>query len=131
MGSRTDVRFHCSKRASRSAKKSRHGVDGECSTVKTVLAINTEYGVPIPGYGGLRKMRIGIPAARLGKSSGYRCIYRKARIDEIDYLVFLEVYFKGDKADLTAEEFATLEDEAEEILKDPLGVEWEDAAPIA
>lgn len=74
-------------------------------------------------------MRINVPSARLGKSGGYRCIYRKAKIDEMEYLVFLEVYFKGDKDDLTSEEYATLEKEAEAVLSDPLSVEWEDAIP--
>jgi hypothetical protein len=62
----------------------------------------------------------------MGKSGGYRCIYRKALIDEIEYVVFLAVYFKGKVEDLTEDQYKTLEAEAEEVLKDPLGFVWED-----
>jgi hypothetical protein len=74
-------------------------------------------------------MRVQVPAARLGKRGGYRCIYRRARIDEIDYVVFLDVFFKGDVADLTPHEYDRLRTESDEILGDPLGVDWEDASP--
>lgn len=73
-------------------------------------------------------MRVQVPAARLGKRGGYRCIYRKARIDEIEYVVFLDVYFKGDVDDLSAEEYQRLLAEAEAILADPLDVDWEDVS---
>jgi hypothetical protein len=72
-------------------------------------------------------MRVQVPAARLGKSGGYRCIYRKAHIDEIEYVVFLEIYFKGDQADLSPSAYDLLRDEAESVLRDPLEVDWEDA----
>jgi hypothetical protein len=75
-------------------------------------------------------MRVQVPAARLGKRGGYRCIYRMARIDEIDYVVFLAVYFKGDVDDLAAELYDLLRAEAEEVLGDPIEVDWEDAAAI-
>jgi len=130
MASRTDVRFHCTKRARRSARNSKHGVDARCEAVTLVLAGNPEFGVPVAGHPGLRKMRVQVPAARLGKRGGYRCIYRKARIDEIDYVVFLAVYFKGDVDDLAAELYDLLRAEAEEVLGDPIEVDWEDAAAI-
>ena len=81
MASGRDVRFHCSVRALRSAKKSRHDVRSCCDAVKTVLAINPEYGAPVSGHASLRKMRVQLPKARLGKRGGYWCIYRKAHID--------------------------------------------------
>jgi hypothetical protein len=91
-----------------------------------VLAGNPEYGVPIPGHGGLRKMRVALPRLRIGKRGGYRCIYRRARIDEIEYVVFLEIYFKGDVDDLSRAGYAQLASEAARILSDPLSVDWED-----
>lgn len=93
-----------------------------------VLHGNSEYGLPIPGHSGLRKMRIQVPAARLGKRGGYRCIYRKAHIDEIEYVVFLDVYFKGDVEDRSFEQYQRLSAEADAILADPLDVEWEDVS---
>lgn len=77
-------------------------------------------------------MRVQVPEARIGKSGGYRCIYRKARIDEIDYVVFLEIYFKGDVEDLTGDAYTVLlaEAEAEAVLGDPLAADWEDAPVV-
>lgn len=97
--------------------------------MKTVLALNPDRGVSIPGHGSLRKMRVQVPGAKLGKRGGYRCIYRKAHIDEIIYIVILEVYYKGDSEDLSNDAYDTLEVEAAEVLSDPLDVDWEDVAP--
>lgn len=102
-------------------------MDQRCQTLKYVLALNPEYGVPITGYPGLRKMRVQVPGARLGKRGGYRCIYQRARIDEIEYVVFLDVYYKGDTSDLTSGQYRALRAEAEAVLADPLDIEWEDA----
>lgn len=126
MASKRDIRFHWTRRVRRHLKSAKHDVRGQCDTVKQLLSINPEYGQPVKGHGHLRKMRIHVPTARMGKSGGYRCIYRKALIDEIEYVVFLAVYFKGKVEDLTEDQYKTLEAEAEEVLKDPLGFVWED-----
>lgn len=123
-----DVRFHCTARAKRSCRKSKHSISDACRTVMRVLETNPEYGVPIPGHGSLRKMRVAAPKLKVGKSGGYRLIYRKSRVDEIEYVVFLEVYFKGDVSDLSDQAYRQLAAEAEAILSDPLGVSWEDLA---
>ncbi len=91
-----------------------------------VLSINPEYGVAIARHGGLRKMRVALPRLRIGKRGGYRCIYRRARIDEIEYVVFLEIFYKGDVDDLSRAVYAQLASEAERILSDPLSVDWVD-----
>lgn len=91
-----------------------------------VLAFNPEHGVAIPGYGQLRKMRVHVKALRTGKSNGYRCIYRKLRIDEVDHVVFLDIYFKGDVTDLTSQQYALLTIEADQILSDSLSFDWSD-----
>lgn len=91
-----------------------------------VLAINPTYGDPIPDHPHLRKMRIQLRRLRIGKSGGYRCIYRKARIDEVEHIVFLEVYFKGDIEDLSRHQYTRLDEEGAAILADPLSVDWED-----
>jgi len=74
-------------------------------------------------------MRVQVPAAKLGKRGGYRCIYRKAHIDEIIYIVILEVFYKGVLEDLSDDAYDTLETEAADALNDPLDVDWEDASP--
>ncbi|MEQ8768663.1 MAG: hypothetical protein RL885_32450 [Planctomycetota bacterium] len=122
-----DRRFHCTKRALKSARKAKHDVERRCAALKAVLTINPERGLPVKGFAVLRKMRVQVPEAKLGKRGGYRCIYRKAEIDEIDYVVFLEIYFKGDREDLTPQEYKLLEAETDGVLDDPLLVDWEDA----
>jgi len=87
-----DLKFHCSKRVLRSCKKSKkHNIQSQCQNVLKVLSINPERGIPVARYGKLRKMRVPIPKLALGKSGGYRLIYRTTLIDEIQYVVFLEV----------------------------------------
>ena len=74
-------------------------------------------------------MRVQVPAAKLGKRGGYRCIYRKAQIDEIIYIVILEVFYKGDLEDLSGDAYDALAAEAADALSDPLDVDWEDVPP--
>ena len=121
-----DVRFHCSHRVRRSGKKSRHDVFGACADVCKVLKLHPDYGLPIPGSPQLRKMRTRVPGLAVGKSSGYRLIYRKQEQDETLYVVFLETYFKGDRKDLSRQEYKTLAHESEVILQTPLSFDWTD-----
>jgi mRNA-degrading endonuclease RelE of RelBE toxin-antitoxin system len=121
-----DVRFHCSHRVRRSAKKSRHHVSGACDDVCQVLRLNPDYGVSIPGHSHLRKMRLMVPGLACGKSGGYRLIYRKQMQDELLLVVFLETYFKGDREDLSAQEYRLLQNESDHILKNPLDFDWSD-----
>ncbi len=121
-----DVRFHCAHRIRRSGKKSRHNVFGACADICKVLRLHPDYGESIPGSSQLRKMRLMVPGLAAGKSGGYRLIYRKQEQDQTLYIVFLETYFKGDRSDLTRDEYKVLLMEAELILKSPLSVEWTD-----
>jgi len=66
----------------------------------TVLAENPEAGDPIPGTGGVRKMRFG--ARDQGKSSGIRVIYYF--FDTSLPLYALLAYGKGEQVNLTAEQ---------------------------
>jgi len=120
------VRFHCSKRAARSARKAAHDLRECCDTIRTVLALNPLYGVRVARHPHLRKMRVHIPRARIGKRGGYRCIYRTAHIDEIEYVVFLEVYAKNAISDLSDDGYRVLAAEADAILRDPLAFDWDD-----
>jgi hypothetical protein len=121
-----DVRFHCSHRVRRSGRKSRHNIFGACPDVCKVLKMHPDYGVPIPGFPQLRKMRLRAPGLAAGKSGGYRLIYRKQQQDETLYVVFLETFFKGDKEDLTRPEYRNLALESEAILHSPLNFDWTD-----
>ena len=62
-----DFQFHCSKRAAKSVKKSKHRLGECCADVMKVLTANPEYGALIRDTGGLRKMRVHVPALHTGK----------------------------------------------------------------
>ena len=51
---------------------------------------------PIPRFLDLKKMRFRAPGLNVGKSGGYRLIYRAKEMDEAVYVVFMETCFKGD-----------------------------------
>ena len=125
-----DVKFHLTSRFQASLKRSKHSVDRCLGDLKTVLTVNPEFGVPIPKYSKLRKMRVRVPHLNLGKSGGYRLIYRRSIIDEIQYLVFLDIYFKGDKEDLSASEYQRILAESENIVTNILDFDWVDAPRI-
>lgn len=120
-----DVRFHCSKRVRHSGKKAKHEVFGACKTVCDVLRLNPRYGDSIPRFHDLHKMRVRVPGYNVGKSGGYRLIYRAKEMDEAIYVVFLETYAKSEFADLSHDDYKTLIGEAESILADPLRYDWE------
>ena len=120
-----DVRFHCSKRVRHSGKKSKHRVLESCPTVLQVLRLNPLYGVSIPRFHDLRKMPLRAPGLNVGKSGGYRLIYRAKEMDEAIYVVFLGIYFKGDSEDLSSDEYKSLVSEAEAILSAPMVHDWD------
>jgi len=120
-----DVRFHCSKRVRHSGKKAKHEVFGACKTVCEVIRLNPYYGTAIPHFHDLRKMRMRVPGYNVGKSGGYRLIYRAKEMDEAIYVVFLETYSKNECEDLTHAEYKILVKEAATILAQPLLHDWE------
>lgn len=119
-----DVRFHCSKRIRHSGKKAKHRVFDACPTVCQALRLNPFYGVSIPGFHDLRKMRLRVPGYNVGKRDGYRLIYRAREMDQAIHVVFLETYAKSDCADLTHHDYKLLAHEAEAILAQPLLHDW-------
>jgi mRNA-degrading endonuclease RelE of RelBE toxin-antitoxin system len=121
-----NAKFHCSHSARRSVKKAKHNLRVCCESLKLVLSLNPLYGVEIPRRGGLRKMRLAVPGLNCGKSGGYRLIYRAVMIDEVWHIVFLRAFFKGEKEDLSHDEYFALEQESEIILFSTLDYEWED-----
>lgn len=121
-----DFQFHCSKRAAKCVKKSKHRLGECCADVMKVLTANPEYGALIRGTDGLRKMRVHVPALHIGKSGGYRLIYKLLIIDEVWKIVFLTAYFKGDCEDLSQAEYDGIANDAEEIFNDCQGkFKWE------
>lgn len=120
------VQFHFSKRIRSSIKKSKHHVHKSFDAVKKVLRLNPDYGTPIPKFSHLRKMRIHLPHMNMGKSGGYRLIYRKVVLEEVIRILFLETYFKGDQEDLPHDAYQTLLNDSETVLNDSLSYDWEE-----
>lgn len=121
-----EVKFHISDRCKKSLKKSKHRAGDGIETVKTVIRLNPDYGTPIPGRDGLRKMRLRAPGLNSGKSGGYRLIYRKVLMEEVVFILLLDTYFKGDKEDLSNDEYIILMNEAEDLLDHLLEIAWDD-----
>lgn len=118
--------FHCCTKVQRSGKKSKHRVLETCEDVRKVLRMFPTYGVVIPRHNTLRKMRIAVPGLNVGKSGGYRLIYRVEEMDAVLHIVFLETYFKGDMEDLTDASYKQLESVASDIFSNPMIHEWSD-----
>ena len=85
--------------------------DEEVSALTTMLAREPDCGVVIPGTGGLRKVRIGVQGR--GKRGGARVIYYFH--NETLPIFLLAVFAKNEKADLTADERASMAKVAEAI----------------
>jgi mRNA-degrading endonuclease RelE of RelBE toxin-antitoxin system len=121
-----DIRFHCSRSARKSLKKSKHNLANCCETLQAVLALDPDRGVLVPGWNGLRKMRLQVPGLNCGKSGGYRLIYRSMILDEAWHIVFLRAFFKGDMEDLPYGDYAKIQAESDDIFANPLGFQWDD-----
>lgn len=117
-----DIRFHLSHRFYRSVKCSKHNLSVAIDTIQKVLILQPDRGVPIPGHSKLRKVRVGVPG--IGKSGGYRLIYRQALIEETIYISLLEIFFKSESADLSKKEYDTLLSESNNILENHLRFDW-------
>ena len=76
--------------------------DSEYSELQAALIRQPDVGEVIPGTGGLRKMRWGIPGRARGKRGGLRVIYYWYVSETVVYL--LMVYPKSERADLSVEQ---------------------------
>jgi len=123
-----DIRFYCTRGFKHTAGKSDHDVNRYCDDIKRVLSLNPRYGVQIPGYPVLRKMRAAVPHCNMGKSGGYRIIYRAEFINQAIHIVMLAIYFKSRKEDLTKAEYDKIQTEPTDIVSDTLSYEWTDFA---
>ena len=81
-----------------------------------------EKGVPMPGCGGLRKVRTSDPSRGKGKRSGARVIY--LYVPEVSQFFMLDIYGKDEKTDLSPPEkriLATLADQFKQAARSPTG----------
>lgn len=72
--------------------------DDEYKAFQLELMKNPQQGSVIPGCGGFRKVRLALPGR--GKRGSARVIYLFVLVTDIIYLV--DVYTKGDQADIPA-----------------------------
>jgi hypothetical protein len=72
-------------------------------------------GTPIPGCGGLRKIRVSDPKRGKGKRGGARVIY--LYVAEAKWFYLIDIYDKSEKADLSAAEKKVLSRLAAELKK--------------
>ena len=95
----------CFQRNIRKLRKKYPGADDAVCRAIGHLGENPALGVPLRGFGHrVRKLRIGNPSARRGKSGGYRLIYDWDPATTI--LVLLLPYTHDQKDDVLAAEIA-------------------------
>lgn len=80
------------------------------------LMADPQQGKVIPGCGGLRKVRIGIPGRSKGKRGGARAIYLD--VPDANWILLLDIYGKDEKDDLTASEKKLLRGLAEAFKRE-------------
>lgn len=90
-----------------------HLDDDALAALQQLLAENPESGAVMPGCGGLRKLRIADPSRQTGKRGGARIIY--LHVPKADWVYLMDVYGKGEKADLSSAEKKMLRRLAEEF----------------
>lgn len=88
--------------------------DSEYRQLQNELAENPDLGDVIPGGGGIRKYRFGLPGS--GKRGGARLIYYWVKSGAKIYMLL--AYPKGRKENLTKDELAVLKALAKELEHD-------------
>lgn len=76
--------------------------DQDYASFQRMLAANPDAGDVMAGCGGLRKIRWSDPRRQKGKRGGVRVIY--LHVEKANRIFLLDVYAKGEKEDLSAEE---------------------------
>jgi len=115
--------FFCAKQLRKAASNSAHRVIDQCLNVKLVLGQHPEFGEPIPGTSGLRKMRVRV--LDIGKRGGYRLIYSKHESENGVRIALHDLYFKGDIADLPVATYKAISDVADAIDADVETIQWD------
>ncbi|HYV39934.1 MAG TPA: hypothetical protein VE988_29880 [Gemmataceae bacterium] len=87
--------------------------DEQFAELQMELLANPEVGKVMPGCGGLRKIRFSDPKRGKGKRGGVRLIY--VCVPEVSWILLLDLYDKGEKEDISAQDKKTLKHLAEEF----------------
>lgn len=95
---------------------SEHLPDETYAAVQRELMADPEKGTPMPGCGGLRKVRTPDPRRGKGKRGGARVIY--LHVPEVSQFFMLDVYGKGEKDDLSPQEKRILAALADQLKRE-------------
>lgn len=85
-----------------SAWVSEYMPDEAYAALQRELLADPRKGTPLPGCGGLRKIRTPDPVRGKGKRGGFRIIY--LHVPEANVIFMMDIYGKGEKEDLSAAE---------------------------
>jgi hypothetical protein len=90
--------------------------DETFAVLQLELMVDPQKGKVMPGCGGLRKVRIGIPGRGKGKRGGARVIYLD--VPEANWILLLDIYGKDEKDDLTASQKKLLRELAQAFKRE-------------
>jgi hypothetical protein len=95
--------------------------DQAYAKLQSLLLENPESGDVMPGCGGLRKIRLADFKRRKGKRGGCRVIY--LHVPTARRIYMLDIYGKGEKEDLSANEKKQLRQLADQLKKEAIQAE--------
>ena len=87
--------------------------DETYAQLQNKLQSHPNIGNVMPRCGGLRKVRVSDPRRGKGKRGGIRVIY--LHVPEVEWIFMLDIYGKGEKDDLNAEEKKALAQLAKQL----------------
>ena len=91
------------------------------------LLADPEKGTPIPGCGGLRKIRMPDPRRGKGKRGGARVIY--LHVAEVNVIFLMDIYGKGEQEDLSADQKKFLKALAEQYKREAIRLTQREQTP--
>jgi mRNA-degrading endonuclease RelE of RelBE toxin-antitoxin system len=92
--------------------------DESYAALQRELLAAPEKGTPMPGCGGLRKIRTPDPRRGKGKRGGARVIY--LHVPEANVILLMDIYGKGEQEDLSAGQKKILKALAEQYKRDAI-----------
>ena len=101
--------------------------DETYAALQRELLADPEKGTPMPGCGGLRKIRTPDPRRGKGKRGGARVIY--LHVPEANVIFVMDIYGKGEQEDLSANQKKVLKALAEQYKRDAIRLTKREETP--
>jgi hypothetical protein len=89
--------------------------DDSLRELQRELTADPSKGKPMPGCGGLRKLRVPDPRRGKGRRGGIRVIY--LNVPQANVIFLMDIYDKGEQEDLSADEKASLRELADHFRR--------------